>query len=69
MGTSDVVAYALAHGKDLSGTTLFSFSYNGDDALELRLSGLVMIDWVFAAPIQVFFGRDRAFKLPTRTLR
>lgn len=41
MGTSDVVAYALAHGKDLSGTTLYSFSYNGDDALELRLSGLV----------------------------
>ena len=41
MGTSDVVAYALANGKDLSGTTLFSFSFNGDDALELHLSGHV----------------------------
>ncbi|WP_104735246.1 InlB B-repeat-containing protein [Hanstruepera ponticola] len=41
IGTSDLVAYANINGTNLSGTTEFSFSFNGDDALQVRLGGVI----------------------------
>ncbi|HRN99564.1 MAG TPA: hypothetical protein PLA69_09695, partial [Flavobacterium sp.] len=40
IGTSDVVAYASTNGVNLSGTTTFAFSFNGDDALQVTLGGV-----------------------------
>ncbi len=42
IGTSDLTAYAVANGTNLSGTTDFGFAFNGDDALELRLGGVIV---------------------------
>lgn len=39
IGTSDLVAFANDNGTNLSGTTTFPFTFNGDDALQLRLGG------------------------------
>lgn len=41
VGTSDLTAYATTNGTDLSGTTDFTFSFNGDDALRVELGGVV----------------------------
>lgn len=41
IGTSDLTAYALANGVNLSGTTTFAFQFNGNDALTLSLGGVV----------------------------
>jgi len=37
IGTSDLTAFAVANGSNLSGTTTYGFTFNGDDALELYL--------------------------------
>jgi hypothetical protein len=42
IGTSDLTAYALANGVNLSGTTTFAFQFNGNDALTLSLGGVVI---------------------------
>lgn len=39
IGTSDLVTYANTNGTDLSGTTTFAFTFNGDDALSIYLGG------------------------------
>src|SRR6218665_1738817 len=39
IGTSDVVTHAINNGTNLSGTTTYSFTYNGDDALQIKLAG------------------------------
>lgn len=41
IGTSDLTAYAGTNGTDLSGTTTFSFAFNGDDALSVYLGGVL----------------------------
>ncbi|HDQ15468.1 MAG TPA: lamin tail domain-containing protein [Bacteroidetes bacterium] len=41
IGTSDLTAYAISNGTDLSGTTDFGFAFNGNDALQLRLGGVL----------------------------
>lgn len=40
IGTSDLTAYATTNGTNLSGTTTYSFAFNGDDALEVYLAGV-----------------------------
>lgn len=40
IGTTDVVSYATTNGTNLSGTTTFAFSFNGDDALQVTLGGV-----------------------------
>ncbi len=37
IGTANLVTFANANGTDLSGTTTYNFSFNGDDALQLYL--------------------------------
>ncbi len=41
IGTSDLTAYASTNGTDLSGTTTYGFAFNGNDALQLRLGGVI----------------------------
>ena len=40
IGTTDLVSYANINGSSLSGSTTFSFSFNGDDALEVYLGSV-----------------------------
>ena len=42
IGTSDLTSYATSNGTDLSGTTTYGFSFNGDDALQIYLGGVLM---------------------------
>jgi hypothetical protein len=41
IGTSDLVTYANNNGTDISGTTDFNFAFNGNDALQLYLGGVL----------------------------
>lgn len=41
IGTSDLTAYAIANGTNLSGTTDQTFTFNGDDALRVELGGVI----------------------------
>ncbi len=41
IGTSDLTAFATANGTNLSGITTYGFSFNGDDALQIRLGGIL----------------------------
>lgn len=41
VGTSDLTAYAISNGTNLSGTTTFAFDFNGDDALQIYLGGVL----------------------------
>jgi len=41
IGTSDLTSYSNTNGTGLSGTTLFPFLFNGNDALELYLGGVL----------------------------
>lgn len=41
IGTSDLTSYATTNGTDLSGTTTYGFSFNGDDALQVYLGGVL----------------------------
>lgn len=41
IGTSDLTTYATNNGANLSGTTTYAFDFNGDDALQLRLGGVI----------------------------
>lgn len=41
IGTSDLVTYANANGTNLSGTTTQAFTFNGDDALQIYLGGVL----------------------------
>lgn len=40
IGTSDLVTYSTTNGTNLSGTTTFAFTFNGDDALRVALGGV-----------------------------
>ena len=40
IGTSNLITYSNTNGSDLSGSTNFAFSFNGDDALQLYLGGI-----------------------------
>jgi hypothetical protein len=48
IGTSDLTSYANTNGTDISGVTTYAFTFNGDDALQLRIGGTVMD--VFGTP-------------------
>ncbi|MEZ5173114.1 MAG: lamin tail domain-containing protein [Bacteroidia bacterium] len=48
IGTVETTNYATTNGTDLSGVTTFTFSFNGDDALQLYVGG-VLVD-VFGTP-------------------
>ena len=41
IGTSDLTSYATTNGSDLSGVTIKGFTFNGDDALQIRLAGVI----------------------------
>lgn len=41
IGTTDLTGYATTNGTGLSGTTDYSFTFNGDDALKIELGGTV----------------------------
>jgi len=41
IGTSDLENYALANGTGISGATDYSFTFNGDDAIQVRLGGVI----------------------------
>lgn len=41
IGTSDLITYATTNGTNLSGTTTYGFTFNGDDALEVYLGGVL----------------------------
>ncbi|TXE13137.1 T9SS type A sorting domain-containing protein [Seonamhaeicola algicola] len=41
IGTSDLTAYAITNGVNLSGVTDYGFDFNGDDALQLYLGGVL----------------------------
>ncbi|GAB4154555.1 MAG: hypothetical protein Tsb0033_02680 [Winogradskyella sp.] len=41
IGTTDLITFATTNGTDLSGTTVFAFAFNGDDALQLYLGGVL----------------------------
>ena len=41
IGTSNLTTYATTNGTNLSGTTTYAFSFNGDDALSLYLGGTI----------------------------
>jgi hypothetical protein len=41
IGTSDLTAFANTNGTGLSGTTTYSFGFNGDDALQVYLGGVL----------------------------
>jgi len=40
IGTSDLVTYTTTNGTTYSGTTTFTFTFNGDDALRVALGGV-----------------------------
>jgi hypothetical protein len=42
IGTTNLTAFAISNGDDLSGTTNYNFQFNGDDALALYLGGVLM---------------------------
>lgn len=42
IGTNDLVNFAAINGNDISGVTAFGFTFNGNDALELYLGGVLM---------------------------
>ncbi|MEX1193208.1 MAG: hypothetical protein WEA99_14655 [Brumimicrobium sp.] len=42
IGTSDLTAEATTNGTNLSGTTDYGFAFNGDDALQIYLDGVLM---------------------------
>jgi hypothetical protein len=42
IGTSDLTSYASSNGTSLSGSTSYNFDFNGDDALQVRLSGTIV---------------------------
>ena len=39
IGTSNLTSFATTNGTGLSGTTIYNFSFNGDDALQVYLGG------------------------------
>lgn len=41
IGTTDLTNYATSNGTNLSGTTTYGFAFNGDDALEIYLGGVL----------------------------
>lgn len=41
IGTPDVITFATNYGTALSGTTEFAFAFNGDDALQIHLAGVL----------------------------
>ncbi|MHA7841795.1 MAG: lamin tail domain-containing protein [Winogradskyella sp.] len=41
IGTSNLTSYATTNGTDLSGTTDYPFAFNGDDAIQLYLGGVL----------------------------
>jgi Secretion system C-terminal sorting domain len=41
IGTSDLLSYATNNGTNLAGTTLYTFTFNGDDALQVYLGGIL----------------------------
>ncbi len=41
IGTTDLITYVNANALDLAGTTTYSFTFNGDDALTLSLGSVV----------------------------
>lgn len=41
IGTSNLTTYATINGTDLGGTTTHNFGFNGDDALQIRLGGVI----------------------------
>ncbi|WP_179021610.1 lamin tail domain-containing protein [Winogradskyella forsetii] len=41
IGTTDLITYTTTNGSDFSGTTTFDFLFNGDDALEVYLGGII----------------------------
>jgi len=41
IGTSDLTAYATTNGTNLSGTSTFAFTFNGDDAVSVYLGGVL----------------------------
>lgn len=41
IGSADLTSYATSNGTDISGTTTFGFSFNGDDALQVYLGGVL----------------------------
>lgn len=41
IGTSDLTFFAITNGTNLSGTNDYSFTFNGDDALQLYLGGIL----------------------------
>src|SRR5690606_2117519 len=42
IGTTDIINHSMTNGSDLSGTTTFTFVFNGDDALQVRLGGTLI---------------------------
>ena len=40
IGTAGLITYATTNGTNLSGTTTFTFTFNGDDALRVDLGGV-----------------------------
>jgi hypothetical protein len=41
IGTTDLLFFAVSNGTDFSGSTNYNFAFNGDDALELYLGGVL----------------------------
>lgn len=41
IGTSNLTSFAITNGVNLSGTTDYAFTFNGDDALQIRLGGVL----------------------------
>jgi len=41
IGTTELVTYATNNGTNLAGTTVYAFNFNGDDALQLYLGGVL----------------------------
>jgi hypothetical protein len=41
IGTSDLVNYSNTNGTNLAGTTLYNFTFNGDDAIQIYLGGVL----------------------------
>ncbi|MFM1875452.1 MAG: hypothetical protein RL266_1189, partial [Bacteroidota bacterium] len=41
IGTSNLTSYASTNGSGLSGTTTYAFTFNGDDALQVYLGGVL----------------------------
>ena len=41
IGTANLTNYSITNGTNLSGSTLYNFTFNGDDSLELYLGGII----------------------------